>query len=259
MNKKLLVLEGVKNFRSLHSAGKNRKGKKVIKDRFYRSAALDHLPQESFEDFLNKYKIRRIIDLRTDLEVTEKPDPSIKGVEYYHIPVMQETNNGVARNEEKKSIAERVAGYLELEETYAKLGTEEYPLQQLGKAVRLCLDLDEGAVLWHCSAGKDRTGIIAYLLLKMLDFNMKEIYKDYLLTNTGARRYAWRLRFETFFKYGDRKLARKVWRTFIARKKYLDAFAEAIEKSCGSLENFYEIYCGYGRKDFAEFRKKLLK
>ena len=43
----------------------------------------------------------------------------------------------------------------------------------------------EGAVIYHCSAGKDRAGVISALLLRLLGAEDSAIYADYLYTNTA--------------------------------------------------------------------------
>lgn len=252
-------LVGIRNFRSLSSAGKV-DGKRVIDNRFYRSASLYHAPKETLDILYNDYNVRLIIDLRTNTEVKESPDPVIPGVRYLHIPVMEEENNGINRdNSHRPSLVERVATYRELGDTYAILGREEYSLTQFGKVIKECLDLQEGAVLWHCSAGKDRTGMVAFLLLSLFGFPKKLILADYLRTNAEAKRFAWKVGFHAFRTTHNRSLAHKVWRTMIAKKGYLSAFEDSIRETCGSLDGFYKKYCGLSSKDIAKAKDRFLK
>ena len=66
----------------------------------------------------------------------------------------------------------------------------EFLQGDIGKAgyrdfFRVLLDTPEGsAVLWHCTNGKDRTGVAAMLLLGVLNVDDETIMKDFLLTNT---------------------------------------------------------------------------
>ena len=252
-------LVGIRNFRSLSSAGKV-DGKRVIENRFYRSASLAHAPKETLDILYKDYNVRLIIDLRTHMEVEETPDLVIPGIRYLHIPVMEEEDNGINKDKSHRpSLAERIATYRELGDTYAKLGREEFSLSQFGKAVKECLDLKEGAVLWHCSAGKDRTGMLAFLLLALFGFPRKLIYADYLRTNAEAKRFAWAVGFHAFRSTHNRPLAHKVWRTLVANKHYLTAFEDSICETCGSLEDFYKKYCGLSKNDINRIKERFLK
>ena len=248
----------IRNFRSLSSAGKVN-GMSLVDHRFYRCASLYHASKESLEVLYRDYRVRLIIDVRTKEEVESKPDPEIKGVKHLHIPVMAESNNGVNRHgEQRPSYVERVADYQELEETYKKLGSDPYSLKQFGKVIKACLDLKEGAVLWHCSAGKDRTGMVAYLLLTLFGYPKKLIFNDYLLTNGEAKRFAWKMGYKAYRTTHNRKLAHKVWRMSVANKRYLEAFDKAIMDSCGSLNGFFKDYCGLSKEDIESYRSQYL-
>ena len=52
--------------------------------------------------------------------------------------------------------------------------------------IKILADKDDGAVLWNCSAGKDRTGAAAILVLTILGFEKEEIFEDYIKTNEFA-------------------------------------------------------------------------
>ena len=49
--------------------------------------------------------------------------------------------------------------------------------------------MKHGALLFHCTAGKDRTGMAAYLILSALGVEQKIIMEDYLLTNTVTQEF----------------------------------------------------------------------
>lgn len=245
----------IRNFRSLSSAGKVN-GMSLLDHRFYRCASLHHASKESLESLYRDYHVRLIIDLRTKEEVESKPDPEIKGIKHLHIPVMEESNNGVNRQgDHHPSYTERVATYQELQETYKKLGSNPYSLKQFGKVIKACLELKEGAVLWHCSAGKDRTGMVAYLLLSLFGYPKKLIFNDYLLTNGEAKRFAWKMGYKAYRSTHNRKLAHKVWRMSIANKRYLEAFDEAIINTFGSLNNFFQDYCDISKEDIEAYKQ----
>ncbi len=114
---KLPELDNIRNFRSLYQVG-SINGKRLPCFRFFRCGSLSHASQETLNRLATDYKIKLIIDLRSTKEAAYKPEPIIEGITNLHIPVMEETENAVARDLDKKSYAERIASYDELIETY---------------------------------------------------------------------------------------------------------------------------------------------
>ena len=49
--------------------------------------------------------------------------------------------------------------------------------------IKILLKSNGKPIIYHCSAGKDRTGIASYIIQRLLDNSMEEIYKNYLLSN----------------------------------------------------------------------------
>ena len=104
----------------------------------------------------------------------------------------------------------------------------------------LSLKEDQLPVLFHCTAGKDRTGVIAALLLKYFGASEKDILKDYLYTNheTGIKPY---ILCPTFFLvFWSLRLTLKLDDVFKARKEYLKGFMEELEKNVGPIDKFLE-------------------
>ena len=248
---------GIRNFRSLSSVGPIN-GKHIIPNRFFRCASLYHAPKESLDSLYKDYNVRLIIDLRTPREANRAKDPDIEGVRHLLLPVMEELDNGIIKGDDNASWFERVRNYRELGDTYTFLGKSAYCLRQLGIILKECLNLQEGAVLFHCSAGKDRTGIVAYLLLFLFGCPIKQIYRDYLASNKGARRFARKRAFECWQTTHELALSKKVYRNCICKKKYLDNFMHGLMETCGSLDNIYKDYCGFTQEDIEDYKQRLL-
>ena len=71
---------------------------------------------------------------------------------------------------------------------YTDIVTEEYSRSQLEKAVWTLKDNARKGIctLFHCTAGKDRTGIVSMALLRSYGVSDEEIIKDYMRTNRNA-------------------------------------------------------------------------
>ena len=255
MNERFIELEGIRNFRELGSIVR-KDGKHLPLQRFYRCGNLHRLSEENQLLLKGQFHVVRIIDLRSKDEVNNAPDPEIPGVEWHHVPFLPGINNGVSS--QNLTRIQRVLRHREMTETYYQMGSDPWTLHQIAKAIHLCLELPEGAVLWHCSAGKDRTGILAYLLLRLFGFSDKEAFDDYLLTNEHAIGYAKEMKQKALDDLGDIKAAEKVYRMFIVDRKYLNSFKKGVTDSCGSIFGFFHKYCGFSNKDIANIRSLFL-
>lgn len=141
--------------------------------RILRADALYRLQPEGVAELYDA-GVRTVIDLRHDHELETAPNPFREhpGVRYLNIALFDQLvppgMNG----------ADQPADVL--------LGLYTLALTERQAAIRevLCsiADADEGAVLFHCTAGKDRTGIIAALMLAAAGVGMQSILDDYALT-----------------------------------------------------------------------------
>jgi len=86
------------------------------------------------------------------------------------------------------------------------------------------------ATVFHCTAGKDRTGFAAALILRSLGVAQEDVMRDYLLTNE-------RLRMPSALPFGlTREVAAVLWRV---QPEFLDAAFEAVEQDYGGLEGYF--------------------
>lgn len=165
---------------------------------FLRSGKLSILTKEECASLCKMYNIGCVIDLRTSVEASEFPDPLPEGVEYLQIPLLKDTAVGIThetgsdpmtiiRNLRKNpdKLKEMVPDFKVL---YIQAVTDEYSRCQLEKAVSKLRDNAAQGIctLFHCTAGKDRTGILSMALLKLYGVSDEEIIKDYMRTNRNA-------------------------------------------------------------------------
>ena len=69
-----------------------------------------------------------------------------------------------------------------MQKLYEDIITSDYSLKQYAQFFRILARQEEGATLWHCSAGKDRVGMGTAMLLYTLDVDMDTIIEDYMMT-----------------------------------------------------------------------------
>lgn len=189
-----LNLSTISNAREL-GGYQTRDGKTVRKGVLLRTAALTDASQEELDSLINNYKLAAIIDMRASYELADDPEPVLDGVTQYNFKIMDEqmmaqraaavqdilTDPNV--NPVKRMTAILEAGVIS-DQMYV-----EFLQGDIGKAgfrefFRVLLETPEGnAVLWHCTNGKDRTGVAAMLLLGVLNVDEETIMEDFLLTN----------------------------------------------------------------------------
>jgi protein-tyrosine phosphatase len=118
--------------------------------------------------------VRTVIDLRSPTEVRMEPNPfDVEVVEpgqprYFHMSLFDEANlEALARIEQIRHTGEMYIIML-----------EHFP-QQITEVIKTVAAADEGGVLVHCFAGKDRTGVIVALLLAVAGVDHETIIEDY--------------------------------------------------------------------------------
>ena len=182
------------NLRDLGGVG----GDIVPQGMFLRSGKLSILTPKECDELCRKYHIQCVIDLRTPIEATEFPDPLPESVEYLQIPLLKDAAVGITHETGsdpmtilrnlRKHPEKLMAMLPDFEALYKDVVTDEYSRGQLDKVVATLRQNAEKGVctLFHCTAGKDRSGIASMALLKSYGIGNEDIIKDYMRTNRNA-------------------------------------------------------------------------
>ena len=178
---KYIDIEGMNNTRDLGGMI-TKDGRRIKPGKLYRSARLNNLKDP---DWFTR-NVGLVVDFRTTWEVGEQPDPVIPGVENLHLPIFEMQATGVTRDKESEKHMfaprdpdEALEG---MAKVYLRFITEEFSLSQYKKFLRLLFEPRDKAVLWHCTAGKDRTGIGALFIQELLGVEWEDILADYMAT-----------------------------------------------------------------------------
>ncbi|WP_373090453.1 tyrosine-protein phosphatase [Zhongshania sp.] len=132
--------------------------------------------------------------------------------------------------------------------------------QTYRKMFELLLKLDDGAFLFHCSAGKDRTGFAAALILSALDVPRDVIMEDYLLTSqyyppAGELEYL-------INKYAADKpdVDPDLFATLTStRPEFLEAAFTAIDENYASMDEYLEQALGLGAKQREHLKRQYVE
>jgi protein-tyrosine phosphatase len=168
-----ISLQTLYNIRDLGGHPTN-DGRKTLCGRFIRSDAPVRLSPADLSALL-AYPVRLVIDLRSQSEIRQQPHnlrdhPEIT---YHHIPLL-----GVS--------LERDMMRLQINNGHKKISLVDlyrHILDQsqaaIGNVMKTLAAADNGARLFNCSHGKDRTGLIAALLLALAGVSYNNIVHDY--------------------------------------------------------------------------------
>ena len=106
--------------------------------------------------------------------------------------------------------------------------------------IKILMNENNYSILFHCTEGKDRTGIVAMLILYVLDVDMDVIMEDYLFTNNVNQEKAENCFNMILESTHSEELANQVRDIFLAKESYLKSALESIMKEYGNLDNFME-------------------
>lgn len=247
-------LENTINFRDLGGL-KTKDGRTVRKGFIYRSDNLSKLETADFGRF-NALRIATVYDLRTDHEIKGKEDHLPANVHYLHTPVVQD-NAG-----EIKGLKKRVLNG-EITEQQAKDMTARFYADAVTVNIGSVKDIlkqitsSNQPVLYHCSAGKDRTGIISALILSVLNVDRQVIVDDFMVSNYYRRGRAEKT-------LGKAKLGRIIKPKLnmgaveilsTVDESFINATFNAIDSTYGGMEPFIENQLGINK----EARKLLIE
>ncbi len=199
--------------------------------RFFRSDAPANLTQEDVEK-LNRLGVETVIDLRGDGEALHRPcslagrDPFL----YSRHPLLAE---GL-----------RIDGERDVPQMYFSMIKNHDAVA----AILRRFILTKRAVLFHCTAGKDRTGVIAALLLSLAGVARNDICADYQVSYTYIRAI-----FETI----GREISSFPAFLGLSKLEYIEGFLALFEAEYASAER-YMAAIGLSRQETDALREKLI-
>ena len=221
-------------------------GKKILPGKLIRSGHLIFASERDLEHLAELIGVS--VDFRSDRECEEHPEPRIPGVRYCHIPLLDTRVKGVTRDEDSyEEVRKNMESNAELSRkymcrVYADFVTNDYCISRYADFVRLLLEEHERAVLWHCTAGKDRAGFAAVIVQELLGVSRADIRADYLMTNECLEPEVRGLIEMIGKKNGNSSAeAEKALRyMFCAWEEYLDAAYARIDEIYGSFDGYIE-------------------
>ena len=256
---RLLNFEGIANFRDLggYPAAGNQRVKWGL---LYRSGTFAHSSRADLGG-LQQLQLSSLIDFRSSMEKEEEPNnlPSPTGFTVVDIPILDDGNKALVGEIMERVETGNFEGFdpnLAMEQANRQFAGEFTP--QFRQFIHTLLDAGGQPVVWHCSAGKDRTGFASAILLRILGVPEDIIMEDYMASKLHAleaRRN--QLRLLRLFK-GD-EAADKLAVMMGVEKPWLEAAFEEIDLKWGSFDNYVRQGLELSDNDIRQLQSQLLE
>lgn len=248
----------VKNFRDLGGIPAA-DGKTVRYGKLYRSGHLGKINLETAEKLRDRKSLHTVIDLRAPAELEHKHDVVPEGVDYLHIPPLTDEQNPAVTRHTGPSILKKImqiegGARTYLSDTYRTMISSAPSLEALRDFFDVLLE-DSGAVLWHCTQGKDRTGVVAAAILLALGVDRDAIMRDYMKTNRSCR-------FKNFWIFIGVTIvtlsihtAYSLHLLLTSQRDFLTAAFEEMDRTYGGTEGFLRQGLELTDEDITELRE----
>ena len=242
MNKEISLL----NFRELGGI-KTMDGRQIKEHCFYRGPAfLQERLTEDDKTILDSIGFKHIIDFRGYDESGEKSPVYVpKGAQYHHLPAI--TKNDRVKSDDLNTISKEGANLIEewLVMIYKQLPFENPAYKQIFEWVKA----GETPIYFHCSAGKDRTGVFAALLEALLGVDEEKIYHDYLISHDIYLKF----RVEQFHKDPS-----EIRRPSLCFREWLEGTHDVILAKYHDYDTFFKEEYGLTHQDIEMIRNHYL-
>lgn len=238
-------LEGAVNFRDLGGYNTTT-GKKVKMNVLYRSAALNTLTQKDVEK-LTTLNLKYDFDFRGPFEVKTAPDKVPANTIRISLPAGSET---IGDSNYMKNMGRILKSDSFLLSFYTNLTPFKARYTPLFDS--LLTNSSMAPILFHCTAGKDRTGIAAAFILYALGVDEQTIFDDYEATNYYRRNENAKSIAQMTKYYGlDEKTAQNLMG---AKKDYIAATFATIRAKYGSIDTYLDKELGLTKKKINQLR-----
>jgi len=241
-----ITFDSIENIRDL-GGYKTQNGKTIKYKKLIRSASL-HTLSDKEQYILATYGIKNVIDFRDTKERLNEPDKIISNINYLFFPVFNNTRIPVVNKafiQKMLSQQKLFSEFLSQEpqrmlEVYESLVFEESSTNAYREFFRTLLEVGktDGAILFHCTAGKDRTGFASALILKCLGVDWDDIMADYLATNKYLQKRIEQTVSSFQLLNIDKQIIERASNCFLAQKEYLTTAFQTIDYKYGSFDNY---------------------
>lgn len=245
-SQRVVRLQGTVNFRDA-GGYPTKDGKKVVWGKVFRSADISKLTDNDLQTLAAK-NIYTVIDFRGTRESAAAPDKLLPHADYTLCPA------GSDSLPDMKQLAALIKQGGFLEKMYGMQSIQYYGQRYRPLFQKLLTLPDTSALLYHCTGGRDRTGMASALFLYALGVPQQTIEADFIASNVYLEPMSQRM-FQPMAQ-GMGVSVEEIKKELELRPELIRAFFGAINEKYGTVEGFMEIELGIGKKELALLRKK---
>lgn len=243
----ILNFEGIPNVRDL-GGYEMQDGRKIRPGHLIRGGYLVGATDNDIRRLHDEYHVAHIFDFRTEGERHFAPDREVEGARNTWLPTLDvHTDQKIEQFPEEAyrdlpnylmKMAFTEKGQRMARTLYPSMIDNEYTQLQYASFIQQIINTEDGAVYWHCSQGKDRTGIGAAFVLAALGASRETIIKDFDLSNEG-----WKPLLDECMQrieaLGGGEEEKKVIQAFIGvNTQYFIDTLDSIDRNYGSLLDY---------------------
>lgn len=242
-------------------------GKKMKKGVLIRSARLDKMKPRNRNKFLESYNINTVIDFRNDIEIKEGNEVILDNkINHLHIPILSKAFFGISHEKKmskatyKQSKENKDPLYIRnyMVNMYKDIVFSEYSQEKFKEFFDVILN-SNGPVLYHCTGGKDRTGMASMFILSILGVSKEDILNDYTASDIFNKRHNFILQTLMNLFLWVRNYKKLLSVMLYSKRYYMEETIKAIEDKFGSIINYLEDVLGIDKSKQEKLKRMLLE
>lgn len=245
-------IEGALNLRDL--GGLPAGNQRIRQGLVFRSAMTHHITHGGLERLAAERRIRSVVDFRGRQELSENgvADWVSVGISHHHLPVNEEAP--VAAEEHAARMRTFLRGEVTWSDVYEHMSRSG--VDAFRRFFTVLADDSALSVVFHCSGGRDRTGVAAALLLSSLGVPDDVVASDY--ARTGELLRAQLHRFTSFAELGGLTEQQLVDHFLVSDPTFMLTFLEFLRRQHGSTAAYLESI-GVDAAVVTALRRRLLE
>lgn len=242
-NIKIYELSHQKNIRDLGGL-KGANGKTIKYGRIYRGGALEKVNEEDVK-VIKSFNLTDIVDFRSKGEFIHHPDLKLDNVRYHNFTTFDHEHKKEDIQHDDGNLLwfmnKGDTGFMHLSRTYRELVDTEEGQAAYRNLFKIIMADGNPVVYFHCSQGKDRVGVGAYLIESALGVDMETIKEDYLYSNVAMEKrkdcLVNSVKDRPFF---NEQYKKDLLEVFSAKLEYLQEAIDIIDSKYGGVMSYLE-------------------
>jgi protein tyrosine/serine phosphatase len=251
-------LDGADNLRDLGGLP-TRDGGRIRRRTLLRSGTLQDVDAVGVKALVEEIGIRTVIDLRLENEVRREGSAllGVAGVDYLELPIWYDPQARMG-DEKREREADVIEGGRRADMVAHYVGYLNASADAVGRAALVMADPARTPLVFNCAAGKDRTGVLAAIVLDAVEVERDAIVADYALS--AERRDRIREHLLQLDTYREMRFVREdSGRAMPAEPESMRRLLDEMDERWGGGAGYLRGQCGLASGDIARLREALVE